>query len=74
MPLRADEIIADATKDVAHIRGNIDWPNGHTTTTVEITCMGSRRSLFVQNGLNIAEWAIDPGFCDVLARSVQRRN
>jgi hypothetical protein len=74
MPLRADKVIADSTKDVAFIQGNIDWPNGRTTATVQITCMGSSRSLFVKDGLNIATWAIEPGFCDVLARSVQRRN
>jgi hypothetical protein len=73
MPLRADEIINDSAIGRTIIRGSIDWSNGSTTTSLEIQCDGSLRRLSVSDGRSVAEWVVEPDFCNFLAPSVQRR-
>jgi hypothetical protein len=43
LPLRADEIVVDTEKDRVLLRGNIDCPDGRTTTSLVITCSGKDR-------------------------------
>jgi hypothetical protein len=75
MPLRADLVKADATKDAVLITGTIEWVDGRTTTDVRVSC--ARESLLLMKGnppdISIVEWGIEPGFCNALARRVERR-
>lgn len=74
MPLRADDLINDPLKGVTIIRGSIDWPDHRTTTDVLVTC--ARNWLTIEKGHppNILAMEVEPSFCNVLARGVQRRN
>ena len=77
MPLRADEVIVDTDKDNVLIRGNIDWPDGRTTTSVVIECSGKSRMLIVSDRNDemtddrLADF--DAALCNQLASHVQRR-
>jgi hypothetical protein len=73
MPLRADVVKADTTKDAAFITGTIEWADVRTTTDVRVSCSGNSLLLMKGNPSSIVEWGVRPGFCSSLAHSVERR-
>jgi hypothetical protein len=73
MPLRADEIVVDVERGFVRLRGNMDWPDGKTTTSVEIICGGKAFITIDHAEKTDDRWSIDPGLCDQLAKRIQPR-
>jgi hypothetical protein len=77
IPLRADEVRSDPTKDITFVQGTIEWVDGRITTAVTVSCSG--KDLVIDRAtksgvLDVVVWDnIEPGFCNVLARRIELR-
>ena len=74
LPLRADEVLDDAAKNLVILRGRIDLPDGRTETSFVITCSRNGRYLAFTDFVAKTDdrYGVDAAVCEALARVPRR--